>query len=122
MPSTWPTSLPEVRQQDYGVSGDLPVVRTQMESNRPRVQRVSKTIMRNISCSFVLNDSQAKTFWNFFEVDGNAGADWFYMPVLTGNSIAQHLVRFTSYPQSRIVRAGLYEINFALETDQQVVI
>jgi len=65
MPSTWPTALPEVRQTDYGVSGELPVVRTQMESNRPRVQRVSKTIMRNISCSFVLNDTQAKTFWNF---------------------------------------------------------
>jgi hypothetical protein len=122
MPSTWPTTLPEVRQQDYGVAAELPVVRTTMESNRPRVQRTNKTIMRNITCSFILNNSQSKTFWNFFEVDGNAGADWFYMPVLTGNNISQHLARFASYPQLRMVRDGLYEINFTLETDQQVVI
>jgi hypothetical protein len=118
----WPAALPEMRVMDYGVNGELPIVKTPMESGRSRAHRVSKTIMRKISCSFVLTPAKAAIFWNFFENDANAGADWFYVSLLTGNAIAQHLARFDSHPSMRPIHIEAFEFTFVLETDQQVII
>lgn len=118
MPSTWPSTLPHPKRDGYQVSGELPVVRTAMEGGRARVHRVTSTIMRNISVSVVLDKKQANTFWSFFNVDANAGADFVYVPVITGNAIKSHLCRFTSYP-NEAVNGLVFEISFSLETDEQ---
>lgn len=114
----WPASLPHPRRDGYQVSGELPVVRTQMEGGRARVHRVTSTVMRSISMSVVLNKAQAYTFWDFFNVSANAGADFVYVPIVVGNLIKNHLCRFTTYPQSIPVGRD-YELSFSLETDEQ---
>lgn len=118
MPATWPAALPHPKRDGYQVNGELPIVRTPMESGRARVHRVTSTIMRNISVGVVLDKKQTNLFWNFFNTDANAGADFIYVPVITGNAIKNHLCRFTSYP-SVTVNGLCFEISFSLETDEQ---
>lgn len=115
---TWPSSLPNPRQNGYQVGGELPVVRTQMESGRARVHRVTSTIMRNITVSVALDKKQTNLFWDFFNNSANAGADFVYMPVITGNALKNHLCRFITHP-SETVSGAVFEISFSLETDEQ---
>lgn len=119
---SWPTELPEPIISDYQVGGELPVVRTQMESGRPRVHRVTQTILRPVGFSIALNVEQSAIFWDFFNNDANAGADWFYMPIDTANAIEPHLCRFASYPSMRKIKADAYMISMQIETDEQVIL
>jgi hypothetical protein len=116
----WPGSLPEPIIGDYQVNGELPVTRTPMESGRPRVHRTTNTIMRQVSYSIALTETQSDTFWDFFEDEGNTGADFFEMNIDTGRGMATHLCRFTSYPSTRKITGNKYMISGTIETDQQV--
>ncbi len=119
---TWPAELPEPIITDFGVEGSLPVVRTPMESGRGRAHRVTNTIMRNVSFSIVLTVAQAAIFWEFFNDEANAGADWFYMSIDTANSVDSHLCRFISHPSMKKIKADLYMVSVQLETDEQVIV
>ncbi len=119
---SWPVDLPEPIITDYAVDGSLPVVRTPMESGRPRVHRVTNTILRNASFSLVLTGVQSAIFWEFFNDEANAGADWFYMSIDTANSIDAHLCRFVGYPSMKKIKADLYMVSVQLETDEQVIV
>lgn len=118
MSQQWPAGLPIPRRDGYQVTGELPVVRTQMESGKARVHRVTGTIMRSISVSLLLNKTQVKIFWDFFNGEGNAGANFVAMPLVVGNAISNHLCRFTNYP-STTLKGSYFEISFSVETDEQ---
>lgn len=118
----WPSALGAPQLSDFSVSGSLPVKRTEMQSNRPRTFRISKTIMRDVQVSFYFSDAQLALFWIFFETGGNAGADWFEMPLRVGNSLEPHIVRFKSLPSQSVVRKNKSKVSFVIETDQQKVI
>lgn len=117
----WPESFGASQLSDFSVSGTLPVKRTEMESGRPRTFRTTKTIMRDAQVSFFFNKVQLGIFWNFFENEGNAGADWFYMPLIVGNTYSQHLVRFKTYPSQSTIKPNKFKITFTVETDQQII-
>jgi hypothetical protein len=114
--------LPEPIITDYSVEGSLPVVRTAMESGRARVHRVTDTIARNSGFSIALTVAQSAIFWNFFNDEANAGADWFYMPIDTANSVDVHLCRFTGYPSMKKIKADCYMVTVQIETDEQVIV
>lgn len=120
--ASWPAVFGIPQRSDYSVSGSLPVVRTTMENGRPRAHRVAKTIMRAVQVSIVLNSAeQCDNFFRFFEDEGNAGANWFYMPIQTASNVANHLVQFTSYPALLPIRKGRYKVSFTVQTDQQIL-
>ena len=118
----WPVSLPQPILADYSVSGKANIIRTQMESGRPRVHRISKTVMRQVACSIACNALQAKTFWNFYNVDAGAGSIWFLMPLDTGNVMANHRCLFVDCPSMRKISGTQYMLTFAVETDEQALV
>ncbi|MEJ2445148.1 MAG: hypothetical protein P8Y42_17130 [Exilibacterium sp.] len=113
----WPQSLPRPLIAEYRVSGELPVIRTPMESGPDRVTRVSSSITRQVSVSLLVSHLQAATFWRFFETTANAGADWFSMPLDTAGGVAYHRVRFTRFPTQEYLNLTHYRIRCVLETD-----
>lgn len=118
----WPSVLPqEPLLAGFSSSGQQPVRRLQMESGPDRVTRTSsQTVRFNNTAWGQLTDRQVAAFWSFYEHEANAGADWVLIPVRTGNVVAPHLCRISSYPsQSRMGRG--WQISFTVETTDQPI-
>ena len=114
----WPESLPTPLLSGFGVSDDLPLIRTRMESGPDRVTRTSSTFMTNISFKLLLTASQYAEFRQFFETNCNAGADWFSIPLDTAGSVVYHRARFKKSPKYSIERP-FYRLSCQVETDER---
>lgn len=117
----WPSNLPQrPLVEGFGSSGTQPVVRQSMESGLDRVTRVSSLTERNNTVSFLMDNGQTAEFWDFYENHANAGADFVWIPLVTGNQVLMHVARISSYPRQR--PDGLdWVISFEAETDEQQV-
>lgn len=119
--SQWPESLPQFFLVDgFTMDGQQPVHRQQMESGLDRVTRISSATVRTNTYSIVCNKTQLAEFWSFYNIEGNGGADFVLMPMITGNEKQYHRCRFSSYP--RQIPDGLeWRVTFTLETDEQFI-
>lgn len=117
----WPQSLPQEFMGDGFSDGGAPALRRQqMETGLDRVTRVSSTTVRNNTYSVVCDEKQLAEFWSFYDGPANGGADFVIMPMFTGNDVANHKCRISSYPS--VSRHGIkWRVTFSLETDQQQI-
>lgn len=117
----WPSTLPQLPLRDgFNSGGEQPVKRQQMEAGLDRVTRVSSNTDRKNQLSFVMTKSQAADFWSFYENEANAGADFVYVPMVTGNEVLLHVARIATYPQQ--LQDGIdWRISFTVETEEQQV-
>jgi len=118
--AVWPVSLPPPLLTGYSITDELPLIRTSMESGPDRVTRISTQFNTNVSFSMTLTRDQAATFRNFFEVECNAGANWFDISLDTGNTLATHRSRFTASPRYAL-NPPFYSVSFSIETDERVI-
>ncbi len=118
----WPAGLPFPLRASFRVSGSLPVKRIKMSSGPDRVIRHSQPTIRRPQLSVILDELQQYIFWQFIDVDANAGASWVMIPVKVGNVVALHRCRILGYPSSRLVSPVAQEFSFSVETDQQVLL
>lgn len=112
----WPVSLPKPLREGYGVSGEQNVERTEMEGGPMRVIRTGTANRRLVSVSLVLDATQLPTFWAFYDVDANDGADFVQMPIKMGHTLQNRRVRFASFPAEQLVDATQVHVSFQLET------
>lgn len=115
----WPQELQQLPLVDgFSSTGVTPTKRQQMESGLDRVTRISSTTVRTNQYSIICDKTQAAIFWDFFNREANAGADFVIMPMSTSNGILNHVCRFSTYPNQ--VPDGIeWRISFSLETDEQ---
>lgn len=117
----WPAQLPKPLRKPFRVRGKPPVQRTKMESGPDRTQRISATIMREAPVTVVIPESDQQAFWDFYDNDANAGANWVEMPLRIGNTVALHRCKIKTYPDSKRVAPDADEFSFMVETDQRVM-
>lgn len=113
----WPSTLPIPTNMSYSGSDELPVIRTPMEQGPPRVTRVSSVYMSELQVQCILTNAQLAIYRTYFAgSECQAGAGWFDMPIITGASVINHMVRITS---SRWMRSGnVWMLSLGLETDE----
>lgn len=114
----WPGTLPHPLLGGFNARRNLPLIRTEMESGPPRASRISDVVVSNINFNLVLDATQCATFETFFEGDANAGADWFLMPVDTGQGVVNHRVRITGYGLA-IISDQLKRLSLSVETEER---
>lgn len=112
----WPSTLPKPMREGYGVSGEQNIERTEMESGPARAIRTSTANKRQINVGLVLDATQLDTFWTFYDVDANDGADFVQMPIRMGSTVQNRRVRFITFPSEQLVDGTKTQITFQLET------
>lgn len=91
--------LPEPDINGYKYRHQKTVVRSNMDMGLTTMRRRCRTAPINVPLSFTFTGEQKEVFeaWVFNELD--AGIEWFYMPLLTGDyRLEIHKVRFTKTP------------------------
>ncbi|BDM64536.1 hypothetical protein NFHSH190041_19880 [Shewanella sp. NFH-SH190041] len=91
--------LPEPNINGYKYRHQRTVVRSQMDLGLTTMRRRCRTAPINVPLVFTFSGEQKEVFesWVFNELD--AGVEWFYCPLLTGDyRLEIHKVRFTKTP------------------------
>ena len=91
--------LPEPNMSGYKYRHQRTVVRSSMDLGLTTMRRRCRTAPINVPLNFMFTGEQKEVFesWVFNELD--AGVEWFYCPLLTGDyRLEIHKVRFTKTP------------------------
>lgn len=117
--AAYPSTLPALVAQDYGVQPFDPVVRTQMDVGSARSRRISQARADTVPCSVVYNDAQYKAFREWFDDPAGAagGAAWFdfRLAVGEGGKTAKE-VKFKSIWRAQLVGPLVWRVSMELET------
>lgn len=102
-PYSWPSWMPLAQQDDYAYQLTDRRTRTDMEVGS--ILRVNyDTDETVVTCSLILDRSQAAWFEVFEKSLLSQGSQWFEMPLQFGGCIEWHTVRFKERPKvSRII-------------------
>lgn len=74
----WPSTLqPLLNEENFGLTWDDNILRTDMEVGPPKVRRRSTTNVDEFSCSIDLDLNQYSIFENFYKTSLNGGAKTF---------------------------------------------
>jgi hypothetical protein len=121
---SWPDSLPGLRRSGYRGSSTPRNLRTEMESGRPRVTRLSSSRMEKIPGSIIVNSEQFSEFVEFYDETTLGGTAWFDIRLDTGQEPTIHEARFIGgYNYTPLGfdsnKLRTYVLNFRLETDER---
>ncbi len=107
----------------YGHAIEPPVRRTPMDQGPQRAIRVAQSYTAVITGTVYLPDQAARTEWKTFrEGEGELGAAWFDMPIVTDGVQATHLVRMREIGQLVPATAGGWFLPLTIETQDHLLI
>jgi hypothetical protein len=112
--ATWPSDLPDYPLLNgYSEAPQSGVLRTQMDSGRPKRRKRYNAPPTQFNVQFNLTGSQLQTFEDFFETDlefGALGFDWTHPR--TGTSVSFYFVG--SY-KTKALSPDVFQVSFRLE-------
>lgn len=98
----YPAILP-MPTQNYSLSIEHNMVRTNMDSGRTRQRRRFTMSANTISVNWDFTDTEFQLFESWVTIILNGGASWFETDVLTGGGVTPHKVR---------IQAGKYRAKY----------
>lgn len=110
----WPASLP---LPQFGLRYNVadPQMRAQMASGRTISRRRFSDVPTEFSARWILRQSEAEIFEQFYQNDAVDGSEWIEMPLVTAQGEGVHYVRFRGAYQYRRVGADLWEYSANLQ-------
>lgn len=110
----WPAALP---LPQFGLRYNVtdPQMRTLMASGRTISRRRFSDVPTEFSARWILRQSEAEIFEQFYQNDAVDGSEWVEMPLVTAQGEGVHYVRFRGAYQYRRVGAGLWEYTANLQ-------
>lgn len=110
----WPAILP---LPQFGLRYNVadPQMRTLMASGRTISRRRFSDVPTEFSARWILTQSQAEIFEQFYQNDAVDGTEWIEMPLVTAQGEAVNYVRFRGAYRYRRVGPGLWEYSADLQ-------
>lgn len=121
--STWPAKLPKPSISGYGGEVEQGVIRTNMDSGRPRQRQRFTSGWRPITAQWKFSDEEYGMFQAFVKYKINGGNDFFDIELPLGDGMNTYSVRFVGGKYGYKYEAHMYWIVTAnLECDVTSVI
>lgn len=114
----WPEWMPKPQRTSYSYEPTDRRTRTDMEVGS--ILRVNyDTDETKITCTVVLNQTQAAWFETFERHILAQGSRWFQMPLQSGGMLNWHTVRFNSRPKATVIAPFHTQFSLSLDVDKR---
>lgn len=107
MTARFPDLLPLPLVEDYSITPNEAIIRTQMESGTARQRRRFDSVPSKITVKWFMNASQFSLFEAWYKYHAKEGAEWFVISLLGGLGLIEQEARFTQQFTARL-QNGIY--------------
>ena len=111
----FPAELPAPKRENYGITPDNNIIRTEMESGLPRQRQRFTQTPSKVAVSWKFTQSQLGTFEAWYTYEATAGAGFFRMDLDGGLGMMEHEARFVSEYDVQKVPGGYWDVTTVLE-------
>lgn len=115
MTARFPDLLPLPLVEDYSITPNEAIIRTQMESGTARQRRRFDSVPSKITVKWFMNASQFSLFEAWYKYHAKEGAEWFVISLLGGLGLIEQEARFTQQFTARLQNGILWAITSELE-------
>ena len=95
MTARFPDLLPLPLVEEYSITPNEAIIRTQMESGTARQRRRFDAVPSKITVKWYMNASQFSLFEAWYKYHAKEGAEWFAIKLLGGLGLIEQEARFT---------------------------
>ena len=107
-PIDYPSELPCILKDGFGLKPVSPIRRTQIVTGRSRQRRAYTSTPTETDISLILDDAQSQIFEGWFRDVLGDGVAWFNFPLLTPIGYKHYVCRFTDIYQGPTPEGGMY--------------
>lgn len=111
----FPDLLPLPLVEDYSITPNEAIIRTQMESGTARQRRRFDAVPSKITVKWFMNASQFSLFEAWYKYHAKEGAEWFVINLLGGLGLIEQEARFTQQFTAKLQNGILWAITSELE-------
>ncbi|OLA80487.1 MAG: hypothetical protein BHW58_07560 [Azospirillum sp. 51_20] len=115
MTTKFPDLLPLPLVEEYSITPNEAIIRTQMESGTARQRRRFDSVPSRITVKWFMNASQFSLFEAWYKYHAKEGAEWFVIPLLGGLGLIEQEARFTQQFTAKLQNRILWAITSELE-------
>ena len=115
MTTKFPDLLPLPLVEEYSITPNEAIIRTQMESGTARQRRRFDSVPSRITVKWFMNASQFSLFEAWDKYHAKEGAEWFVIPLLGGLGLIEQEARFTQQFTAKLQNGILWAITSELE-------
>lgn len=115
MTTKFPDLLPLPLVEEYSITPNEAIIRTQMESGTARQRRRFDSVPSRITVKWFMNALQFSLFEAWYKYHAKEGAEWFVIPLLGGLGLIEQEARFTQQFTAKLQNGILWAITSELE-------
>ncbi len=115
MTEKFPDLLPLPLVEDYSITPNEAIIRTQMEAGTARQRRRFDSVPSRIIVKWLMNASQFALFEAWYKYHAKEGAEWFVIKLLGGLGLIEQEARFTQQFTAKLQNGVLWAITSELE-------
>ena len=115
MTARFPDLLPLPLVEEYSITPNEAIIRTQMEAGTARQRRRFDDVPSKITVKWFMNASQFSLFEAWYKYHAKEGAEWFVIKLLGGLGLIEQEARFTQQFTAKLQNGILWAITSELE-------